>query len=112
VCGPLDWEAALVRLRLRCLPDGVVPGNLVAPGVARAHEVSGDLLARRDVRDALSVSWEWPAPSEGDLDRGAADASLVPSDRPVALAGLLALPLRRGRTAGSVAGSPRRWPAR
>lgn len=94
----LDWEAALVRLRLRLLPDGPLPGTVVAPGVARAHEVLADLLARRDLEEALSVELGVARAPEGDLDPGPADPALVPPDQPVALAGLLAAGHRGGVT--------------
>ena len=91
----LDWEDQLPRLEVRSLPDGPMPGSVVAPGVTAAQEDVVALLDRHAAAPAVSAVLEAPRPPESHLDPGPV-AGATPSEGPGHVAGLLAAALSSG----------------
>ena len=94
----LDWEAQLARLEIRRLPDGNMPGDVVGPGLARAHNHAAQLLLDHGGAETVALELAVARAPEVALDPGPADPALLPPGQPLAVAGMIATDRLAGAT--------------
>ena len=94
----LEWEEQECRLQIRPLGDGPMPGSRIGPGLTRAHEAAGGLMADHGGEVAAGVDLRVARIAQRDIDPGPADPDLVPDDRPAHLLGLIGAEIAGGRS--------------
>lgn len=92
----VDWESQMATLRAAPLPTPGLLGEMVGPGLARAHEHAEVLGAGG--AEGLTVELGIARAPEGDLDPGPAPPELLSPSQPLSLVGLISAAQEAGAT--------------